>query len=79
MKKIISENYKSIRVKPINFNEKDDLLFKNEYVKTIPETYYLFDKNIYLNNNNLYKYKYLNKYLSETKINMTIGTFLRTV
>jgi len=77
MKKIISENYKSIRVKPINFNYKDDLLFKNEYVKTIPETYYLFDKNIYLNNNNLYKYKYLNKYLSETKMDTDNWNFFK--
>lgn len=77
MKINTSETYISKRSKPLNFEDKDHLLFSKELLRPIPNTYYLFDKNVFVNDHNLYKYKYLNKYIPETKMDIENSNFLK--
>ena len=65
----ITEKYIATRKKPINLNNSDNFLFKNEYSKLIPDSHLKLSKNIYIDNIKIKKFKYFTAFYSYWRMN----------
>ena len=73
----LSNSYLSIRTLPINYQEKDNILFNHELEKYIDSSYFIKKRNLYIRDMDLFSFKYFSwnyKYTKMTKKGKMVKT-----